>query len=339
MVFLSSSRKCRYITTNYYKINTLQILQIKYLLNVRTILRYTVSGTESRVKWNISPLGSYVYRNYSLSYLLTYFLAVRATKSLGLVYDRRQFFYLPLASISSVSAPINHFHLSDISSGPSHVSTAFRLTFKTFISNPSLIPSDHTSESLRVFLLNNRIWGSQRWLWRVMSSGIRRRVLSWMSTDVSEEHVTSIFRVEYGGTRSSEISGWLSTDYAPSYPWRENIRVSMSTAMSGDACSSVRSCSVPVPNTPNSLTGTCPLPTVLFQARSWFGKRRWSSRGAGAPQRRLVELRTYTLNLVYLQSPESCRAQLQDVCQWRNGHSSSWGQRHCGASGDFFRDS
>jgi hypothetical protein len=32
--------------------------------------------------------------------------------------------------------------------------------------------------------------------WRVISSGIWRRAVSWKSTDVSEEHVASIFTVE-----------------------------------------------------------------------------------------------------------------------------------------------
>jgi hypothetical protein len=32
--------------------------------------------------------------------------------------------------------------------------------------------------------------------WTVPSSGIRRRVVRWVSTDVSEEHIASIFRVE-----------------------------------------------------------------------------------------------------------------------------------------------
>jgi hypothetical protein len=34
------------------------------------------------------------------------------------------------------------------------------------------------------------------WLWRVLSSGIQRRVVRWKSTDVPEEHVASIFGVE-----------------------------------------------------------------------------------------------------------------------------------------------
>jgi hypothetical protein len=33
-------------------------------------------------------------------------------------------------------------------------------------------------------------------LWRVSSSGIWRRVVCWVATDVSEEHIASIFRVE-----------------------------------------------------------------------------------------------------------------------------------------------
>jgi hypothetical protein len=33
--------------------------------------------------------------------------------------------------------------------------------------------------------------------WRVSSSGIRRRVVCWVITEVSEEYIASIFRVEY----------------------------------------------------------------------------------------------------------------------------------------------
>jgi hypothetical protein len=36
----------------------------------------------------------------------------------------------------------------------------------------------------------------QLWLWRFLSYGIQRHVVCWKSTDVSEEHVASIFRVE-----------------------------------------------------------------------------------------------------------------------------------------------
>jgi hypothetical protein len=36
----------------------------------------------------------------------------------------------------------------------------------------------------------------QQWLWRVLSSGIQRRVVHWKSTDVSEVHITSIFRFD-----------------------------------------------------------------------------------------------------------------------------------------------
>jgi hypothetical protein len=37
---------------------------------------------------------------------------------------------------------------------------------------------------------------SQPWLWRISSSGIWRCVVCWVVTDVSEEHIASIFRVE-----------------------------------------------------------------------------------------------------------------------------------------------
>jgi hypothetical protein len=37
---------------------------------------------------------------------------------------------------------------------------------------------------------------SQRYLWTVLPPRIKRRVVRWKSTDVSEEHIASIFRVE-----------------------------------------------------------------------------------------------------------------------------------------------
>jgi hypothetical protein len=34
---------------------------------------------------------------------------------------------------------------------------------------------------------------SQQWLWRVLTSGIQHHLASWKSTEVSEDHVPSIF--------------------------------------------------------------------------------------------------------------------------------------------------
>jgi hypothetical protein len=36
----------------------------------------------------------------------------------------------------------------------------------------------------------------QRWLWGVSFFGMWRRVVCWVATDLSEEHIASIFRVE-----------------------------------------------------------------------------------------------------------------------------------------------
>jgi hypothetical protein len=44
---------------------------------------------------------------------------------------------------------------------------------------------------------------SQRWLWRVLFSVIYRRVVCWKLTEVSEEHIASIFRQN---TKSKKIS-------------------------------------------------------------------------------------------------------------------------------------
>jgi hypothetical protein len=49
---------------------------------------------------------------------------------------------------------------------------------------------------------------SQRWLWRVSSFGIWRRVVRWVSTDVSEELIASIFRVEEIGSANQRATRW-----------------------------------------------------------------------------------------------------------------------------------
>jgi hypothetical protein len=65
---------------------------------------------------------------------------------------------------------------------------------------------------------------SQRWLWRV-SSGIWRRVVRWVSTDVSEEHIASIFKVEEIGSanqRTSRFATYLLAGLLNIFhrPWR-----------------------------------------------------------------------------------------------------------------------
>jgi hypothetical protein len=52
---------------------------------------------------------------------------------------------------------------------------------------------------------------SQRSLWRLLSSGILRRVVRWKLTDALEEHVSFIFRVEGRRVNQATIqleSGW-----------------------------------------------------------------------------------------------------------------------------------
>jgi hypothetical protein len=83
----------------------------------------------------------------------------------------------------------------------------------------------------------------QSWLWRVSSSGIWRHVVCWVATDVSGEHIASIFRItlkmeaisssetsvatqhlqgdpEDGGDMFLRNVGCNSTDYMVSYPRR-----------------------------------------------------------------------------------------------------------------------
>jgi hypothetical protein len=77
---------------------------------------------------------------------------------------------------------------------------------------------------------------SQRWFWRVSYSRIRSRVVRWVSTNVSEERIASIFRVEEiglanqraigqgdpedGGDKFLRNVGWNLADYTASYPRR-----------------------------------------------------------------------------------------------------------------------
>jgi hypothetical protein len=88
-----------------------------------------------------------------------------------------------------------------------------------------------------------RIWGSRSGRYEaVLSSGIQRRVVRWKSTDVSEEHVAYVFRVEkISQTRKQREAGkkaepglffiredgsdmfflnvrWLLTQYTSVYP-------------------------------------------------------------------------------------------------------------------------
>jgi hypothetical protein len=58
------------------------------------------------------------------------------------------------------------------------------------------------------------LWFSRRSFWRFLSSGISCRVVRWKSTDISEEHVTSIFRVEENAT-SSYVWHLLSRWFIP----------------------------------------------------------------------------------------------------------------------------
>jgi hypothetical protein len=66
---------------------------------------------------------------------------------------------------------------------------------------------------------------SQRWLWRILSSGIWRHVARWNSTDVLEEHVASIFRIEEQTKEENKHEAglffwnvdWIPTDYVASY--------------------------------------------------------------------------------------------------------------------------
>jgi hypothetical protein len=48
----------------------------------------------------------------------------------------------------------------------------------------------------KIMNCDSREKGYANMSWRVLSSGIYRHVVRWKSTDVSEEHISSIFRVK-----------------------------------------------------------------------------------------------------------------------------------------------
>jgi hypothetical protein len=76
---------------------------------------------------------------------------------------------------------------------------------------------------------------SQRWLWRILSSGIKCRVVvRWKTTEVSEERALLatcfhsgfllglFFDPEHEGDMFLRNVGWLSTDYTVLYPRTQN---------------------------------------------------------------------------------------------------------------------
>jgi hypothetical protein len=63
----------------------------------------------------------------------------------------------------------------------------------------------------------------QRWLWSVSSSGIWRRVVRLVSTDVSEEHIASIFRIEEISSANQRASRWLAESEDGSDMFLQNV--------------------------------------------------------------------------------------------------------------------
>jgi hypothetical protein len=53
-----------------------------------------------------------------------------------------------------------------------------------------------------------QVWHKLTLSWRVSSSGKWRRVVRWVSTDVSDDHIASIFRVEEIGSANQRASRW-----------------------------------------------------------------------------------------------------------------------------------
>jgi hypothetical protein len=53
---------------------------------------------------------------------------------------------------------------------------------------------------------------SERWLWRVLSPVIHLRVVRWKSTDVSEEHLASIFRIEVYVKQETSVNSTADRD-------------------------------------------------------------------------------------------------------------------------------
>jgi hypothetical protein len=61
-----------------------------------------------------------------------------------------------------------------------------------------------------------RFW--QRWLWRTPSRKIQCHVIRWNSTEVSKQHVASMFRLKNKPKRKRAGSRWF-TDYLTLRPW------------------------------------------------------------------------------------------------------------------------
>jgi hypothetical protein len=59
--------------------------------------------------------------------------------------------------------------------------------------------------------------GARNWCfsWRVLSCGIWRRVVCWVSTDVSEKHIAYIFRVEEIGSANQRATRWQCLRHIP----------------------------------------------------------------------------------------------------------------------------
>jgi hypothetical protein len=83
---------------------------------------------------------------------------------------------------------------------------SFETSVDIQLTKPRYIPEErtlcnHRSENLKsqtfmIVVLFAGFEDSQRRLWRMPSSGTQRRVIRWLSTEVSEEYVASIFRVK-----------------------------------------------------------------------------------------------------------------------------------------------
>jgi hypothetical protein len=68
----------------------------------------------------------------------------------------------------------------------------------------------------------NKVCIGNHLIWRVSSSGMWRRVVCWVATDVSEEHIASIFRVEEIISASKQVLV-LAELFLKPWRWRRYV--------------------------------------------------------------------------------------------------------------------
>jgi hypothetical protein len=145
----------------------------------------------------------------------------------------------PLTLLVAFLSPFWQMPIQHIKSGHEHfLPHSFNSLFAKYPIIQSYILNRSMNEPRINKELQNPLWDlmfSQRWLWRVLFSGIQRLVVRWKSADASEEHVASIFRVKDYTKQETSVKddGKQSSAYS-------SLTYSSTIKMDG-ACSSEKS--------------------------------------------------------------------------------------------------